>query len=300
MLILTRRSQMASCMNRFISCLLVLAMVISLPSCLLLKKKGKKKEKQQITATGQPPSVPQALPAATVPAEGNAEINTQLIAQLMPLWERSTPYRTFSGKAKVSLQSSAISADFSANFRIAKDSLVWVHVTALGGLYPVARMLVTRDSFFMVDYTQKQITMIPLTEVGKVFPVEVQLWQLQNLLVGAPISDGAIKSAETKDSIWVLNTEDADFMQQLSYSKIDSNMVTGNLQMRKQTGQQALLTYANYETVNNRKLSVYRTVNVQNGINVYNLEMDIVNPEFDKELDYSFSLPKNYTIKAIK
>lgn len=289
-------------MNRLFTGMLVILMAISLPSCIILKKGGKKKKKDNTEKTADRGTIDSAVVAATLPDSIKVlpDPNGPLIDILASLFDRRINYRTFSGKAKVSMQSADVSADFSANIRIAKDSLVWLHVTALGGLYPVAKMLVTRDSFFMVDHTHKQVTMLPLADIGKVLPISVQLWQLQNLLVGEPLSNGKIIAVETKDSAWTLRTQDTSYMQQLSYSKADSNMLTGNLEMLKAGGPRALFTYGKYEMIGSKKLSVSRTVNVQNGINIYNLEMDIVNAEFDKELDYSFSVPKNYTVKAMK
>lgn len=289
-------------MNRVVASVLAVFVAMSLPSCVLFKKGGRKKKDHKTDTTASRPANDSAGLVTALYDSTNIlrDPNAPIIAMLTPLFDKRISYRTFSGKAKVSMQSADVSADFSANIRIAKDSLVWLHVTALGGLYPVAKMLVTRDSFFMVDYTHKQVVMLPLSDVGKVLPISVQLWQLQNLLVGEPLAKGAITFAEAKDSVWDLRTEDTSYIQQLSYSKADSNMVTGNLQVIKPGAPKALFSYGNYQIVSNRKLSVYRTVNVQNGINVYNLEMDIVNPEFDKELDYSFSVPKNYTIKAMK
>lgn len=289
-------------MNRFVARAFVVLMAMALPSCMILKKGGKKKKNDKTEKAVDRGTTDPAVIAATLPDSIKIlpDPNGPLIDMLAPLFNRRINYRTFSGKAKVSMQSADVSADFSVNIRMAKDSLVWLHVTALGGLYPVAKMLVTRDSFFMVDHTHKQITMLPLADIGKVLPISVQLWQLQNLLVGEPLSNGKIITAEAKDSVWALRTQDTSYIQQLSYSKTDSNMVTGNLETLKAGGPRALFTYGRYEIIGNRKLSVSRTVNVQNGINIYSLEMDIVNPEFDKELDYSFSVPKNYTVKAMK
>jgi hypothetical protein len=289
-------------MNRFAVGMLGVLVAILLPSCMILKKGGKKKKEDKTEKTADRGVTDPAVIAATLPDSITAlpDPNGAMLTMLAPLYDRRINYRTFSGRAKVSMQSADVSADFSVNIRMAKDSLVWLHVTALGGLYPVAKMLVTRDSFFMVDHTHKQVTMLPLADVGKVLPISVQLWQLQNLLVGDPLSNSKIVAAEQKDSLWTLRTQDTSYTQQLSYSKIDSNMLTGNLETLNAGGPRALLTYGRYEMVGSRKLSVSRTVNVQNGINIYNLEMDIVNPEFDKELDYSFSVPKNYTVKAMK
>ncbi len=294
----TRRSVKRS-FNTSACIAMALALPILFSSCSLLHKgkKRKRAHKTTVTATadtGSTQHIPGVMTGNVVATDADAAV----LAELAPLWARRILYHTFSGKAKVSFSGPDNSADFSANFRIAKDSIVWVNVTALGGLYPVARMLVTRDSFFMIDFTQKEVTMLPLSDVGKVLPVPVGLIQLQNLLVGDPVADGRPVGGRKDEKTWTLRTEDTLFLQQLSYQPADSTLITGNLRTRRTEGPSALLGYSNYAVVNDRILSTNRTVNITNGLNNYNLEMNIVNPEFDQDLSYPFSVPRNYTIKV--
>lgn len=216
----------------------------------------------------------------------------------IPLMYKRLAYHTFSGKAKVSFKGPDNAADFSANFRMTKDSVMWINVTALGGLYPVARMLVTRDSFFMVDHVQKEVTQLPLADVAKVLPVSVDLPQLQHVITGDPISDGRAVAADKKETIWTIQTQDDTYKQILSYKIPDSTMMTCDLQTMKAGGPHALLLYTMYGLVSDRMLSTERTVDIQNGLNSYHLDMSITNPEFDKALEYPFSIPKNYTVKV--
>ncbi|GAA4469265.1 hypothetical protein GCM10023093_28380 [Nemorincola caseinilytica] len=284
-------------MNKIGSYIVALvALPVLFSSCILQKKAGKKNKKEQAVTTTVRDTIQtvQATPDTTPTVRPDAE----LLTMLLPLQSKRMDYRTFSGKAKVSFQSPDKSADFSANFRLKKDSVMWVNVTALGGLYPVARMLMTRDSFFMVNHIEKEVTLLPLTDVSKVLPVSVTLPQLQHVLTGDPIVDATPMSAEQKDAMWTIHMLDATYMQQLSYRMADSTLMTCDLQPLQAGGPHALLVYAAYAMVSDRRLSTERTVDVQNGLKNYHLEMSITNPEFDKALDYPFSIPKNYTIKA--
>lgn len=284
-------------MNRLTAIVLLVVMPVLFSSCsskLFGGKKNKKKSGAQAvtdTVKTTPAPVVTGAPVATAPAAN------KLVTELTPLWNKRMQYRTFSGKAKVNFDGPDGNVGFSANFRIAKDSLIWAHISAVGGLYSVARILVTRDSFFMVNYDQKQVTFIPLADAAKILPVAVGFKQLQSLFLGEPLADGVITSAEAKDSAWSLRTEDDTYMQQVTYLKADSTMVFGHLQTRKPNGPQAMVDYNNYEAIGSRKLSTNRIVHIQNGVNNYTLDMDFVNPEFDKELEYPFSMPKNFAVK---
>lgn len=291
----TKKSVKANCMNKYLLGILVLVVPFCISSCSLLKKGSKKRKKDTATVvidTVKTVDTPHTVsPIAEVKPE-----NRKLINDLAPLWANRMKYTTFSGKAKVSFESPDNSVDFSANFRIAKDSLVWIHISAIGGLYSVARILVTPDSFFMVNYQQKETTSLALSDAGKILPVPVKFGQLQNLFSGDPICDGNIVSADEKDSVWSLNTEDSSFIQQLTYRKKDSLIQMGHLKSRKNSGTQAMIDYNNYENSKNRILSKKRTVHLQNGINNYTIDMDIINEEFDKVLEFPFTMPKNFTV----
>jgi len=279
---------------------ILLAVSVSLFSSCSSKLLGGKKKKQPATSTrvadtnAPMPGVPAAeVTAAPVATPGNAS----MIAELTPLWRRRLNYKTLSGKAKIGLEGPDLSHELTANYRIAKDSVIWVHVTALGGIVSVARIFVTPDSFFMLNYQQKEATKLALKDVGKILPVPVKFQQLQSLFTGDPLADGTITGAEEKDSSWSLRVEDASFLQSVTYAKKDSTLALSSLETHDPNGPRALVNYNLYEWVGNHHLSTDRTVHVQNGVKAYTIEMNLSNPEFDKVLEYPFSIPGNYKMK---
>ena len=56
----------------------------------------------------------------------------KLIDELTPLWKNRFVYTTFSGKAKVRYESPDDQQEFTAHFRIRKDSIIWIAITGLG------------------------------------------------------------------------------------------------------------------------------------------------------------------------
>lgn len=279
---------------------ILLAASASLFSSCSSKILGGKKKKQPTTSTRiadtntPAPGVPVA--AATTPPVATPG-NASMIAELTPLWTRRLNYKTLSGKAKIGLEGPDLSHELTANYRIAKDSVIWVHVTALGGIVSVARIFVTPDSFFMLNYQQKEATKLALKDVGKILPVPVKFQQLQSLFTGDPLADGTIISADTKDSSWSLRVEDASFLQSVTYAKKDSTLAMSSLETHDPNGPRALINYNLYQKIDNRILSTDRTVHVQNGVKAYTIEMNLSNPEFDKALEYPFSIPGNYKVK---
>jgi Domain of unknown function (DUF4292) len=114
------------------------------------------------------------------------------LGMVQPIWKNSLVFNTFGAKAKVHYESGDNSQDFTASFRVRKDSCIWVTITALGGMVQAARVLITPDSVFMINYLDKEISALPLSDVAKVLPVQVDFTSLQNLILGQPPRNGRI------------------------------------------------------------------------------------------------------------
>lgn len=303
-------------MNKFITGSLLFVFTVVFSSCSLLKMGGRKKDKKQVNDSAiamlpdtarrnAPPPLPgdtltppvtPAPPTPPSPKADSAGIARLFIDSLQPLWRNRLVYRTFSGKAKVHFEGPDNNLDFTAHFRIRKDSVIWVNVTALGGIQ-FARMLITPDSFFMTNTTQKEATVLPLSAAAKVLPSKVDFSSLQNLILGEPLREGTITHASAVDNAWILVVEDSAYVQTLTYSKKDSLLSAGQLQTHDPKGPQAMLNYDSYETVEHRKISNNRVLLLLKGTDSYNLEMNFQKTEFDQPMEFPFSIPKNYTIK---
>lgn len=295
-------------MNKYLAGVLLFATPIWTSSCSLKLFSGKKKHKTTDTVVAAQalvdtahavPEQPPVQPKDGSVMSGNAAMN-QLISDLAPVFSKRIPYATFSGKAKVNFEGPDASNDFTANFRVRKDSVIWVQVTVLGGAVSAARMLVTRDSFFLINYIQKEVTKIALKDAAKTLPTAVDFTQLQNLIVGDPLRDGEITAVADQVAAWLLTVEDSSYVQRLSYTKSDSTMNAGQLTTRKPGGPQAVIDYADYGMVDNRKVAMKRSVQVQNAEKHYAIDMNFTSAQFDKPLEYPFSIPKNYSLKNPK
>ncbi len=224
----------------------------------------------------------------------------KLIGDLTHLWQTRYVYKTFSGKAKVHYAGPDNNEEFTAHFRIRKDSLIWIAITGLGGMVPVARIYITPDSFIMVNQLQKEVTRIPLSQAAKVLPTKVDFESLQRLIVGEPLRDGTITNATESGDTWSLQVEDSNYIQLVTYDKTDSTMRTGKLRTRDPKGPQAMIEYGGYVLMNNQKVSTNRTINIQNGNDLFTLDMNFQRTDFDQELDYPVSVPASYTPKEFK
>ncbi len=290
-------------MNRIIACVLLLITCGSLSSCSFnwhVTRKDTKKHDRNTADTSHAAVIHTILPqpdtiiAASAPPTSDSA--NQLIAQLTPIWETRIDYKTFSGKARIHFSGPDNDRVFTAHFRIRKDSVIWVNVTF--DAIPVARLFITRDSFFLLNTVDQEVTKIPLSQAAKVLPTKVDFTSLQNLVTGEPLRKGTITDATTTNDSWTIQVEDSNYIQHIAISKPDTTITTGQLRTRDPKGPQAITTYASYEMISNRKISTYRTLTVQNGNDIYTLEMNFTRTSFDEQLDFPFSIPKSYTVKT--
>jgi len=282
-------------MNKYwIIGMLTLALMVNVSACKTFrigsfKKKGKKEVlKKVLSDTTTKPVV--HTPVITPEKQ-------HLIEALSSLWAREANYRTFSGKAKMHYEGPAMKQEFTAHFRIKKDSIMWVNITALEGIVQVARVYITPDTIKMINYLNREATIMPMSQAVKLLPVPVDFSILENFIIGnALVRSGHITDAADIGNALTMQVEDNNYVQQITYNKPDSTMRSGQMHTRNMNGPQGISQYDNYSNVDGRKFSEDRTVHIQNNGQEYMLDMSFNKADFDVEQDYPFSIPGNYTI----
>lgn len=294
-------------MNRILCGSLLLSMLFLLDSCALQRLvSGKKTQSNTVIAPdtskiviNEPVRKRIVLPEQDT--VGNMPDTTGLMRQLvdmvLPIYNSRLQFLSFTCKAKVHFESPEDKQDFTANIRLKKDSVIWVDITALGGMVHAARAYITRDSFFMINYIQKTGTRIALTDVAKILPTQVDFATLQNLIIGEPLRPGNIRDIAVLGSSWLVKVQDGSYAQNLDYRKTDSALLSNMVSTIAPNGPQATLRYDNFETVSAKRIPSSRAVNIQNGNDRFLLEMELQNMEFDKQIETPFSIPKSFSVK---
>lgn len=290
-------------MNRFaVVALLIISCCFS--SCSFLRSVTGRKSKGSDTASlaNTVDTSRLVIPSPVVPDTVKKVLATpapskQLIDSLTPLWKNRLVYKTFSGKAKMHFDGPDQKQEFTAHIRMRKDSVIWINITALSGMVQAARILITPDSFFMINYQDQEVTKVALKDAGKILPTKVDFSSLQNFIAGDPLRDGTITNASAEPGKWSVEVNDTDYIQQYTYSKKDSTLLTAQLSTHNSAGPKAFTLYSNYAVIDKRRISTLRTLNIQKGADNYSLDMNFGKIDFDLQWDYPFSIPANYTVK---
>ena len=292
-------------MNKLVLITALAVATTSMSSCSSKLFGGKKKHKSDakdttVAVTTPVPPAPPVTPlkdtAATIAHVDSAAANRELISSLAPLWHKRTQYHTFTGKAKIHFEGPESEQDFNANVRMKKDTAIWINITGLGGLVQAARVMITPDSFIMINYLQKEVTRLPLTDIAKVLPTKIEFSTLQNLLVGDQLRDGNITRAALLNDLLAITVEDTSYIQNITYKKTDSTMNTGVLRTRAANGPQATIQYNDYGDYSGHKISATRAVRID-GEHAYALDLNFSSIDFDQPVEMPFSVPRSFKVK---
>jgi len=205
-------------------------------------------------------------------------------------------YKTFSAKVKVEYEDAkGKQPNITAYVRILKDSLIWISGYATVFNIEAFRVLITKDSVFVLDKINKEAKLRSMDFLQEVTEIPFDLKTLQNLFVGSPVfmEDSVISYKETESKI-LLATIGQHFKHLLTLNKNDQLLVHSKLDdvnvLRNRT---ADITYGEYENHNGVPFSTYREITVSEK-NKLDIQLSFKQYEFNKDLSIIFSIPANY------
>jgi bisphosphoglycerate-dependent phosphoglycerate mutase len=115
-------------------------------------------------------------------------------------------FKTFTAKIKVEYQDSkGKQPNITAYTRILKDSLIWISGYATVFNVEAFRLLITKDSFFLMDKLNKEYQSRSIDYLQEVTQIPFTLITLQNLIVGNLIfyTDSIVSYKENDNNILV-------------------------------------------------------------------------------------------------
>ncbi len=207
-------------------------------------------------------------------------------------------YTTYQCKAKMHFESDREKQNFNINFRMKKDSVIWVIITApiIG---EIARAIITKDSVKAIEKINRKSYLYSYKDIQKLINLEVDFTTLQELIIGNAVElDGDITDIKELGPLSNIFIKGVDYTNQLTYTKGDSTLKQLQLQTSRPSSSSSLLIAMNqYEWNDFRFVPMQRQYNILDIKGAIQLEMDINKAEFDKITDFPFSIPKNYKLQ---
>jgi len=205
--------------------------------------------------------------------------------------------RTFSAKLKVHYQGSdGKDYEFNAFIRLEKDKRIWISAIALLGI-EAFRVLITPDSVKVLDKFDKSYQLRSVSYLQEISHLPFQFNTLQAILLGNPIY---------LDSNILYYRKDIQGISMLSVGPLFRNYLTLNNDLTIKhsilddvdplQARSCDIIYGQYENVDSVHFSTYRKISVAEKGRL-DVELIFNKFSFNDNLDFKFSIPKNYKRK---
>lgn len=218
---------------------------------------------------------------------------------LADVHSKENDFKTFSAKLKVEYQDSkGKQPNITAYVRVLKDSLIWISGYATVFNIEAFRILINKDSVFVLDKINKQVQYRSMDYLQEVTEIPFDFKTLQNLLIGSPVflEDSVVSYKETESKI-LLATLGKFFKNLLTIDKSNHFLIHSKLDdVDINRNRTADITYSNFENNNGINFSTLREITVSEK-NKLDIELNFKQWEFNKDLSIIFTIPKNYKRK---
>ncbi len=236
----------------------------------------------------------------TTPTSANTPLSISTV--LMNMQGNNVDFERMNGDAGVDYKGQPMNIAVSSTVRWRRDSVIWMNVRKLG--FTVARIQVTRDSVFVVNYLQSSYIAKNLSYIEKTFGVPLDFSILQDILLGNPVYLTEKEQLTLEKPIAgdiILRGKDDRW--KATY-KLDATNFTVKEMLFEEHGTNRLLKicYKNYGNVRvpngkQQNFSYLRTIDVespQTGKVSVVLEVDTESLEINVPKNIKFEIPNHY------
>lgn len=212
------------------------------------------------------------------------------------VWSNRIDFTTFTGKIDVEYtDDEGKRYNVNAHIRMYKDSAIWVSITAILGIEGL-RAYITRDSVKLLDKQKKIYTARSLSYLQEVTALPLDLYSLQDLLIGNPVflDPNIVSYTRGSGSISLLSI--GSFFKNLFTIQEDTKWVISSKldDLEETRNRTCYLSYSDYENKKGFNFSRNRTIHVTESKKL-DVKLDFKQYDFNETLSFPFSIPKNYT-----
>ncbi|MVN92386.1 DUF4292 domain-containing protein [Mucilaginibacter aquatilis] len=218
-----------------------------------------------------------------------------VVAKIEAVKARQTTFNTFSGRAKTKLNIDGKSNDVTLNIRIQHDKKIWVSITAILGL-EVARALITPDSIQVINKLQSVYVKKPFSYIHNYAGRQVNYQTVEALLIGNAINELLNENGQLQPGAGGNSTINGS-LQGLVYSLlIGPDQKVTQTSLTNQAAKQSLkVTNSQFVEADNRIIPSH--ISIASAVSNKNIqaELEYNRTEFNRPLDYPFSIPQGFS-----
>lgn len=212
------------------------------------------------------------------------------------LKSKQLQFNTLSLKGKANLIINGDANDVTMNFRIKDKQVIWVSITAVGGVVEVARALITPDSIKIIDRLKSQYIKKPFSYIYNFTNKQVNFNTLQDILTGNAISNFLDLNAEVKQNngAWTLSGSkeglDYKFLFNTLYKEQETNLSDSK------SGQALKVTYDNYQKLDDYLIPGKLKINTLSGTEKISIAIDYVKVQGNTAVSFPFNVPGRFEL----
>lgn len=216
--------------------------------------------------------------------------------QLTLLKSKQLQFNTLSLKGRANLNIDGEANDVTMNFRIKDKQVIWVSITAGGGLLEVARALITPDSIKIMDRLKTKIIKKPFNYIYNFTNKQVNFNTLQEILTGNAVSSLVNLDATVKADNGLLvvsgskESLDYKFLFNTLYKVQETNLSDSK------SGQALKVDYKDYQKLNEYLFPSVLNINTLSGAKKISISIDYVKIEGNTNLSFPFNVPNRYQL----
>jgi hypothetical protein len=208
-------------------------------------------------------------------------------------------FNTFSAKLRVHYEGGdGKDNELTAFIRIQKDKVIWISINATLLGIEVFRVMITPDSVKVLNKLDKNYQLRSVSYLQEMSHLPFNFNDLQSVIVGNPVylDSNILYYKKDEQGISILCDGDV-FRNYLTLNKDDLTIKHSKLDDADQLYARSCdLTYGEYEKNGSVLFSTYRKISVAEKAKL-DIEMNFKQYSFNDNLNFPFSIPKNYKRK---
>jgi hypothetical protein len=227
---------------------------------------------------------------ATVRRTDTLAVTNEAFAYIKKSRENIIDYDWFSTRIRVEYSDNEISQDFSAVVRMRRDSALWISLQGPFGIEG-GRVLVTRDSIFVVNKLSNEYLRQPISYLSRVLPIQTNLSELQDFILGSYLlfTHAVPGYKGMEDSLHIIRAESPEFLYQSGLFPLNCTLAKCVLTDKMQ-GQQMKLTFDGYSAEQGKPFSHERNVGINKGDKKLSLHLVFTKIKINEVQNFPFEI----------
>lgn len=223
-------------------------------------------------------------------AQDTASLNTDTL--LAHVAENQINCHSLSARTVLTWDDGTTSQQFNGNFRIQKDSLIWLSLSMFG--FEGARAVITPDTFRLLNKMSSEYLVKHQSFIQNWLLLPLNFHMLQQLIMGEKISINEKASLVAyEDSSYVIYLESDKLLEKV-WLNLQNYTLRKILLKDKLLKQEMTITFDSYNSLRDKPFSYKRSIDIARNGDTMHLNMTITKVQPDEELKFPFEVTEKY------